>query len=175
MGQFTDSKDRKWDLVATVHTLRRLKRDTADKESGFEGIDLTKAEVITTLGDDVFELGAALYSLCQTQAEKREVDEDDFAHGLADGDVLQDAVDCLEATLVSFTRPASKRLALVKMLEKRAEMQEKVLKAQNEVMDGPLLDRSLKNEMSNLKKELEQLTGTSSTTAPESSESTPDP
>ena len=175
MGQFKDSEGRKWDIVATVHTLRRVKQETADKENGFEGIDLTKAETITTLGDDVFVLGAVLYSLCQDQMDKHNLDEDQFAHGLADGDVIQDAVDCLVNELVNFTRPATKRQALKKMLAKRAEFLDKTMDAQNEVMDGPLLDNSLENEMNNLKDELEQQYGTTSTPTPESSESTLNP
>ena len=174
MGQFKDSEGRPWTIVATVHTVRRVKRDTADADNGFEGIDLTKAEVITTLGDDVFELGEVLYSLCQDQAKERDLDEDQFASAF-DGDVIQGAVECLIDAMVSFTRPAKKRQALKKALAKKAEMEEKVLEAQNEVLDGPLLDKSLENEMSNLKDELEQQFGTPSTTTPESSESTQDP
>lgn len=175
MGQFKDSEGRTWTIAVTVMTLRRVKRDTADKENGFDGIDLTQADVITTLGDDIYALGSVLYSLCQTEAEKRGLSEEEFADGFADGDVIQEAVECLTAGLVSFTRPASKRQALVKALKKRAEWTDKTMEAQSAVLDGTLLDESFERAESEMKEELQQQFGKPSTPTPDSSNLTPDP
>jgi len=161
VSQFKDSEGRPWIITATIHTIGRVKRET--------DIDLTKDEVITTLGHDLFDLGAVLYSLCQDQAKQRGLDEAQFAAGF-NGDVIEPATDCLIEELINFTQPG-RRPGLRKMFAKQKEMMATTIAAQNEALDGTLLDDALENEIDRLRGELTQRFGTSSTPAPESSAS----
>lgn len=181
MGVFKDAEGRPWTITITIMTMRRVRSDTT--VDGQRGIDLRNTDTIAALPDDVFAICDVLYSLCQIQAKERGIDEQAFGHifgGVESDeegaiDVLKAAEDCLMEELVLFTRPPSKRKALKKALAKRAEMTDKLMEAQNEVLDGPLLDENLERAKKELNKELQQQFGNKSTPAPESSDSIPDP
>lgn len=109
MQQFTDTKGRTWHLSFTLEDRRRIRREL--------GVDLAEifgesnAETIGKIFDDYEMLANVLWLLCQGQAEKQQVDAEEFARGLG-GDVFADAADALVEAVVDFFPNANRRKAL---------------------------------------------------------------
>lgn len=144
MHAFIDSEKREWKLSLNFRSLERL-RDN--------GCDLTDPKVVVRLGDDPYQLGAALWCLVEPQAEKASVDPDDFAEACADGEVIESAVTALVNELILFTRPA-RRPAMTKALAAKRAMEAKAIKAAEAMLDGGSLDKEMDKAIAKMQSEL---------------------
>jgi len=165
VGQFKDKNGLSWDVNIVIGSVRRVR--------SYAQIDLTDPVVITTLGDDIFDFGKVMYAICSPQIESRGLTDEQFAE-VFDGDTVEAAATCVIEGLIAFTRPAM-RPALQKAVDKRKELMGLTTAAQVEMFEGTLMEDSLKREIEKTKKDLQELSGTPSTSTPESSESTPTP
>lgn len=96
--EFLDSQGRAWNLAITIGSARRVKEATA--------VDLGKVsdgKLFIELGLDPFKFAAVLYSLCEKQAETRNVEPEEFAESL-NGDAIDSAMQALIEAIVLFCR-----------------------------------------------------------------------
>lgn len=143
MHTFKDKEGREWKLSLHYRTLERL-RDA--------GIDLTDPKAVLALGDDPYRLGATLWTLVESQAEKLGVTPDEFAEATADGDVIEAAVVALVDELVSFTRPA-RREALKRAMEAKRALEEKTLATAMEMMNSGAMERQMDEAVEKMRAE----------------------
>lgn len=119
MHSFKDIKDRTWNIAINVNSIKRV-RAMAD------GFDLMKVvedqSTLSRLTDDPFILVAALYALCQPQADTASVTPEDFGEAMG-GDSLDGASTALLAELADFF-PPHRRGPMKAAVDKLREIQE---------------------------------------------------
>jgi len=169
MKQFTDNQKRVWDVTINVNVLKRI-RDVLD-------LDLTRVvedELIARLSNDPILLVDTLYVVCRTQADKCIVSDEDFG-GSIGGDVIEEATIALLEELCDFF-PKLRRRTLRKILAKVRTLADQAGTRAGTILDSDKLDRMMARQLDEAEADLDrELAGTSSTTAPESSASTPAP
>lgn len=165
MGQFKDSENRQWNVVATIASVLRVKTNAE--------IDLTDPKEAAGINDNPFAFGDTIYELCSPQIEQRGLTKEQFLDAF-NGDVIAAAMNCLTESLIDFSQPL-RRPNLRLAIEKKGAMDERILKAQEEMFTGDLMERGLNLEISKAQETLIEICGMTSTSLPESSESTPDP
>jgi hypothetical protein len=107
MAEFTDTKNRRWQITLTVGDVRRVKAAT--------GVDLLalfdeQDSPLLRLQDDLQLLLDVLFEATRPAREAKGVSDDDFADSL-DADAAESAVNCLMLALVDFF-PSARRDAL---------------------------------------------------------------
>jgi hypothetical protein len=163
---FRDNRNRTWLVEINVSAVRRVR--------ALVGVDLSalledKLQPLAALLDDPVKLCDVLFALCQSQAQDRQVTDEDFGAALA-GDALEAAADALLEALVNFS-PGRKRAALRGVMAKSRRMGERVLeRVQKKVTEFDPETVNIDELLANL----ERPNG-SSGSAPESSASTPAP
>ena len=116
MPEFTDTRGHTWPLAFDYSLARRIK-----KEAGLDFVNAHDGKAIEAIYRSDEKLVQVLWLLCQEQAAREQIDEEDFGRGLA-GDALGSAIDALQEALVLFSRPAN-RPVLTQILAKAREAQ----------------------------------------------------
>lgn len=163
MKTFRDAGGREWTVEVNVAALKRVKDAT--------GVDLTRvvdpdSDVIGRLSEDVFLLFDCVCALLKPQLEKQGLSAEDFGAGL-DEDATEKAATALFEGIIDFFREEKRMLlkrafSKVKAAADRTQ-HEAVEKAMKEV-ESEAFDEAIRAAMS----------GSSSTSLPESSASTPE-
>jgi hypothetical protein len=135
MRQFTDTKERVWDVELNVRQMKRV-RDVLGIDlvnviqAGKDGAVAT--DTLDRVANDPILLVDILWVLCEGQAKAAGVTDDDFGSSLA-GDSISDATKAFLDELVDFF-PGARRLFLKKAVDlarkyetENAEMLEKAL------------------------------------------------
>jgi len=135
MRQFTDTKERVWDVELNVRQMKRV-RDVLGIDlvnviqAGKDGAVAT--DTLDRVANDPILLVDILWVLCEGQAKAAGVTDDDFGSSLA-GDSISDATRAFLDELVDFF-PGARRLFLKKAVDlarkyetENAEMLEKAL------------------------------------------------
>ena len=135
MRQFTDTKERVWDVELNVRQMKRV-RDALGIDlvnviqAGKDGAVAT--DTLDRVANDPILLVDILWVLCEGQAKAAGVTDDDFGSSLA-GDSISDATKAFLDELVDFF-PGARRLFLKKAVDlarkfetENAEMLEKAL------------------------------------------------
>ena len=135
MRQFTDTKERVWDVELNVRQMKRV-RDALGIDlvnviqAGKDGAVAT--DTLDRVANDPILLVDILWVLCEGQAKAAGVTDDDFGSSLA-GDSISDATRAFLDELVDFF-PGARRLFLKKAVDlarkyetENAEMLEKAL------------------------------------------------
>ena len=135
MRQFTDTKERVWDVELNVRQMKRV-RDVLGIDlvnviqAGKDGAVAT--DTLDRVANDPILLVDILWVLCEGQAKAAGVTDDDFGSSLA-GDSIADATRAFLDELVDFF-PGARRLFLKKAVDlarkfetENAEMLEKAL------------------------------------------------
>lgn len=117
MPEFTDTRQRVWPLAFDYTLARRIK-----KEAGLDFVNAHDGKAIEGIYRSDEKLVQVLWLLCQEQAEREQIDEEEFGRGLG-GDALGAAIDALQEALVLFSRPAN-RPVLEQILAKAREAQD---------------------------------------------------
>ena len=135
MRQFTDTKERVWDVELNVRQMKRV-RDVVGIDlvnviqAGKDGAVAT--DTLDRVANDPILLVDILWVLCEGQAKAAGVTDDDFGSSLA-GDSISDATRAFLDELVDFF-PGARRLFLKKAVDlarkyetENAQMLEKAL------------------------------------------------
>ena len=159
MRIFKDTKNESWELCINVAAIKKL-RDLLN-------VDLLDIQATTPrlLGDPIF-LVDVLYCLCKTQADAKNISDEQFGEGMA-GDCLGFAKSSLIEELKNFFPSPEERQAV-----------DRVIRKGNEMIDLLRKKGLAKVEETDLEEETDKilaLFGKISTNSPESSESTPNP
>jgi hypothetical protein len=121
-------ENRPWQVAVTVGSLKRVK-----SVLGVDLTDLTSGDppLLTRLGMDVVLLCDVIYVLCQPEADKRGITDEDFGIGLG-GDAILSASEAFWGELIDFFQQVrrqdqataiSKQLAMVMAAVKAADKQ----------------------------------------------------
>jgi len=157
MKIFKDIKNETWELTINVAAIKKvrdlLNADLLDIQTSFPRL----------LADPIF-LVDVLYCLCKSQADAKNISDEQFGEGMA-GDCLGCAKNSLIEELKSFFPSPEERQAVDRVIQKGNEMV------------GLLRKKSLlKLEQTDMEAETDkillELFGETSTSSPESSEST---
>lgn len=108
-AEFTDSKARVWRLEFNIPICRRLK-----SEVGFDIGDLQEGKALIQMVMDPMKFAQVLWLLCESQADRDKVTEEQFGQSL-NGDALDDAFVALNGAVVNFT-PSHLRAAAMKVV-----------------------------------------------------------
>jgi len=141
MSSFKDSENREWKLSINFHSLRSCKDN---------GIDLTDGQTVIRLSDDPYSLGMTLWTLVESQAEKRDVSPEAFAEACGSGEVVAAAADALMEALLDFTRP-DRREALRKAMAAKAAVDRQAIGMAMEMIDGGEIEKAAEKELNQLR------------------------
>lgn len=119
---FKDRDGREWIVAVTIGSAARVKEAT-----GVNFGDIRDGQVFLELGVDPFRFAGVLWTLCEAQAQLRNVTPESFAEAL-DGDVIDAAMDALVEALILFTR-APMRGAIRKVIAAAMRTQAKTMEA----------------------------------------------
>ena len=148
MRQFTDTKERVWDVELNVRQMKRV-RDVLGIDlvnviqAGKDGAVAT--DTLDRVATDPILLVDILWGLCEGQAKAAGVTDDDFGSSLA-GDSISDATRAFLDELVDFF-PGARRLYLRKAVDlarKYAKESEEIL---GTVLESPEFEERLKTSL----------------------------
>ena len=166
MATFTDKVGRVWTVEISVDTVKRVRTvldidllSIADRES----------DVLEKLLDDPVMLCNVLFVVVEPQAKEAGVSDEDFGRSLF-GDVLDDATKAFLMGLADFF-PRRRRELLKAALSKVDEVVDRLSDLAEKRLTSGELDRELEKVVESALAKF----GSSSTTLPASSESTPAP
>ena len=149
MRQFTDTKERVWDVELNVRQMKRV-RDVLGIDlvnviqAGKDGAVAT--DTLDRVANDSILLVDILWVLCEGQAKAAGVTDDDFGSSLA-GDSIADATRAFLDELVDFF-PGARRLILKKAvgLARKYEMESAAAVA--EALESPEFEERMKTLLS---------------------------
>ena len=159
MRQFTDTKERVWEVELNVRQMKRV-RDVLGIDlvnviqAGRDGTVAT--DTLDRVANDPILLVDILWVLCEGQAKAAGVTDDDFGSSLA-GDSIEEATRAFLDELVDFF-PGAKRLFLKKAVELSRKYAGESTAAPEKALEDPELERRVEESMR------------SSASSPESSE-----
>ena len=149
MRQFTDTKERVWDVELNVRQMKRV-RDVLGIDlvnviqAGKDGAVAT--DTLDRVANDPILLVDILWVLCEGQAQAAGVTDDDFGSSLA-GDSIETATRAFLDELVDFF-PGARRLILKKAvgLARKYEMESAAAVA--EALESPEFEERMKTLLS---------------------------
>ena len=136
MKTFNDNTGNTWSIPINVGTIKRV-RSLLDVNL----LDAVEGKLLEQLIHDPILLCDIIYVVCEPDATKRGVSDDEFGHAMA-GDAIDAATTALLEELVDFF-PNGKRQILNKALAKLRTFETKALAAADKRLDDPELDRKL--------------------------------
>lgn len=168
MQKFVDTAGRVWVVEINVATIKRVRRLTE-----VNLLEVVEGELIERLSRDPVLLCDVLYAVCQPQALRDGVSDEQFGSGLA-GDCLGEATAALLSGLVAFF-PEPRRRLLAKAAEKYQAVEARSLAMVETKIESPEFEATLMERVEQALAESTQPESTArSTGSPELSGSTPD-
>tara|TARA_Y100001973_G_scaffold106824_1_gene188484 strand:- start:10753 stop:11283 length:531 start_codon:yes stop_codon:yes gene_type:complete len=162
MRDFKDDEGRPWQIALTVASALRIKQNvniTVDgKEVPFDIVDVQNLSIaMQVLRGNYAALAESIYYICIAQADKKNIDKEQFLEGMR-GDCLETAGKALEEELIDFF-PLRLREMISLLSTKMTQAQDSLMKKAQEDIE---------------QMDLEEVSGTQFTSAPESSDATPE-
>ena len=148
MRQFTDTKDRAWDVELNVRQMKRV-RDILGIDlvnviqAGKDGAVAT--DTLDRVANDPILLVDILWVLCEGQAKAAGVTDDDFGSSLA-GDSIADATRAFLDELVDFF-PGARRLFLKKAVDLARKYETENLEVLEKALASPEFEERLKTSL----------------------------
>lgn len=164
MKVFKDNKNREW-IVAVNHT-------TVKRVQSILNVDLRlmqdeEAKLVQRLETDTILLVDVIFVICQPQAEKMGISDEEFGEAMA-GDAIFHATEALIEEMTDFF-PNPRHRGLIKtVLEKRRTVQSKVLDRAESVLGNIDLNKEAESLTRSLMKSLESPASTPVNTPSES-------
>ena len=167
MATFRDTKEREWLIAINVYTLSKVK--DALQVDLLEIVEAKGRPLIERLTADWMLLCNVLFVLCQEQAEKDSVSDDDFGRSMS-GEVLDTGLEALLIELVNFS-PKRKRKILQRAMSTAKRVAEQTEAEVEKLIGNGRMEALMQKEAEKLLQPLRsgELFGDSQ----ESSESTP--
>ena len=148
MRQFTDTKERVWDVELNVRQMKRV-RDVLGIDlvnviqAGKDGAVAT--DTLDRVANDPILLVDILWVLCEGQAKAAGVTDDDFGSSLA-GDSISDATRAFLDELVDFF-PGARRLFLKKAVDLARKYERESAEVLQKVLESPEFEERLKTSL----------------------------
>ena len=148
MRQFTDTKERVWDVELNVRQMKRV-RDVLGIDlvnviqAGKDGAVAT--DTLDRVANDPILLVDILWVLCEGQAKAAGVTDDDFGSSLA-GDSISDATRAFLDELVDFF-PGARRLFLKKAADLARKYETENLEVLEKALNSPEFEERLKTSL----------------------------
>ena len=148
MRQFTDTKERVWDVELNVRQMKRV-RDVLGIDlvnviqAGKDGAVAT--DTLDRVANDPILLVDILWVLCEGQAKAAGVTDDDFGSSLA-GDSIADATRAFLDELVDFF-PGARRLYLRKAVDLARKYERESAEVLQKVLESPEFEERLKTSL----------------------------
>ena len=148
MRQFTDTKERVWDVELNVRQMKRV-RDVLGIDlvnviqAGKDGAVAT--DTLDRVANDPILLVDILWVLCEGQAKAAGVTDDDFGSSLA-GDSISDATKAFLDELVDFF-PGARRLFLKKAVDLARKYETENLEVLEKALASPEFEERLKTSL----------------------------
>ena len=148
MRQFTDTKERVWDVELNVRQMKRV-RDALGIDlvnviqAGKDGAVAT--DTLDRVANDPILLVDILWVLCEGQAKAAGVTDDDFGSSLA-GDSISDATRAFLDELVDFF-PGARRLFLKKAVDLARKYETENLGMLEKALASPEFEERLKTSL----------------------------
>ena len=148
MRQFTDTKERVWDVELNVRQMKRV-RDALGIDlvnviqAGKDGAVAT--DTLDRVANDPILLVDILWVLCEGQAKAAGVTDDDFGSSLA-GDSISDATRAFLDELVDFF-PGARRLFLKKAVDLARKYESENLGMLEKALASPEFEERLKTSL----------------------------
>ena len=165
MRQFKDNAGRIWTVDINVATLKRVR--------GLTGVDLMQViegTLIEKFIRDPVLLCDAVYAVCKPEADAAKVSDEEFGKAMA-GDAIEAATGAVLDELISFCPSPRDRANLGRVLQATNRVMEKA----RDVTEKRIETLTSEGELDKLVNRLLKTSGSSSTSAPEPSASTPGP
>ncbi|MEY3230424.1 MAG: hypothetical protein RL689_513 [Planctomycetota bacterium] len=168
MRQFKDNAGRTWTVDINVATLKRVR--------GLTGVDLMQiieGTLIEKLIRDPVLLCDVVYAVCKPEADAAKVSDEEFGKAMA-GDAIEAATGALLDELISFCPSPRDRANLGRVLQAT----NRVLDKARDLTEKRIQTLTSESELDKLVNRMvlePPMPGTSSTSAPELSASTPGP
>lgn len=140
MKAFTDNAGRSWTIEINVDCIKRVRSIL-----NVNLLDAVEGKLIERLVTDPILLCDLIYVICQPEADRLSVSDQDFGRAMA-GDVIDRATTALLEELVDFF-PSGKRQVLSKALAKLKTFEKKAIDAANLRLDDPRLDQELEKAL----------------------------
>lgn len=148
MRQFTDTKERVWDVELNVRQMKRV-RDVLGIDlvnviqAGKDGAVAT--DTLDRVANDPILLVDILWVLCEGQAKTAGVTDDDFGSSLA-GDSISDATRAFLDELVDFF-PGARRLFLKKAVDLARKFETENAQMLEKALASPEFEERLKTSL----------------------------
>ena len=148
MRQFTDTKERVWEVELNVRQMKRV-RDVLGIDlvnviqAGKDGTVAT--DTLDRVANDPILLVDILWVLCEGQAKAAGVTDDDFGSSLA-GDSISDATRAFLDELVDFF-PGARRLFLKKAVDLARKYETENLEVLEKALASPEFEERLKTSL----------------------------
>ena len=148
MRQFTDTKERVWDVELNVRQMKRV-RDVLGIDlvnviqAGKDGAVAT--DILDRVANDPILLVDILWVLCEGQAKTAGVTDDDFGSSLA-GDSISDATRAFLDELVDFF-PGARRLFLKKAVDLARKFETENAQMLEKALASPEFEERLKTSL----------------------------
>ena len=148
MRQFTDTKERVWEVELNVRQMKRV-RDVLGIDlvnviqAGKDGAVAT--DTLDRVANDPILLVDILWVLCEGQAKAAGVTDDDFGSSLA-GDSISDATSAVLDELVDFF-PGARRLFLKKAVDLARKYETENLEVLEKALASPEFEERLKTSL----------------------------
>ena len=148
MRQFTDTKDRVWEVELNVRQMKRV-RDILGIDlvnviqAGKDGAVAT--DTLDRVANDPILLVDILWVLCEGQAKAAGVTDDDFGSSLA-GDSIADATRAFLDELVDFF-PGARRRVLKKAVDLARKYETENLEVLEKALNSPEFEERLKTSL----------------------------
>ncbi len=149
MRQFTDTKERVWDVELNVRQMKRV-RDVLGVDlvnviqAGKDGAVAT--DTLDRVANDPILLCDILWVLCEQQAKADGVTDEDFGSSLA-GDSIETATRAFLDELVDFF-PGARRLILKKAVGRARKYEMESAAAVAEALESPEFEERMKTLLS---------------------------
>ena len=174
MRQFKDNSGRSWTVEINVATLKRVR--------GLTGVDLMQiieGTLVEKFIRDPVLLCDVVYSICKPEADAAKVSDEEFGKAMA-GDAIEAATNAVLDELISFCPSPRDRANLGRVLQAANRVMEKARDLTEKRIEALTSESELDKLVSRMSPPPhplpEPLTpGSSSTSAPEPSASTPGP
>ena len=136
MKTFSDNAGRLWVVSLNIDTVKRV-RSLLEVDL----LQVVEGKLLERLVADPVLLCDILFVICKTEADARNVTDEDFGRGLA-GDAIDAATKALLEELVDFF-PLGKRRLLGKALEKLRTLEARALTLAEQRLDSPELEKKV--------------------------------
>lgn len=141
MKTFIDNSGQSWAVDINVDCIKRVQAAL-----DVNLLDAVEGKLIERLVSDPVLLCDLIYVICQTEADRLSVSDEEFGRAMA-GDAIDRATTALLEELIDFF-PSGKRQVLSKALAKLKTFEQKALEAASMRLDDPRLEKELERILS---------------------------